>query len=210
MSSFASSASSSSRFPLPSLPHSHAHHSHAHHSSTVRERSASSSDEDSFPLAARTSPDLSSLTPSASVPSSPKRAPGLSPSFGATRSPKSTLSVSAPASPSLTGDFSLGSPAVPNTSSSSASPAAEDADESDSEAPITALPGRLPRPKTKLDRERERQNVLNGNAAAPAKREGLGQKLARKRADSLKWAKYANVGAFQVELGLSNEELRRV
>ena len=66
----------------------------------------------------------------------------------------------------------------------------------------------LPRPKTKQDRERERA-AGRGPANAGVKREGLGTRLARKRADSLKWAKYANVATFQVELGLSNDELRR-
>ncbi|GAA6050559.1 hypothetical protein NBRC10513_004150 [Rhodotorula toruloides] len=138
--------------------------------------SSSSSDED---RARAMGPDLSRLTPRSAVPSSPKRAPGPS-------APSFTRSTSSP---------------DPNTSAST-----HEDSEDDSEAPITPLPRSLPRPKTKLDRERER---ANGFSSGGQKREGLGTKLARKRADSLKWAKYANVGTFQVELGLSNDELRR-
>ncbi|GEM11789.1 hypothetical protein Rt10032_c17g5806 [Rhodotorula toruloides] len=139
--------------------------------------SSSSSDEDRARL---TGPDLSRLTPRSAVHSSPKRAPG-------------------PSAPSLTRSSS--SPQDPTTSS-----AVQEDSEDESEAPITPLPRSLPRPKTKVDRERER---ANGFSSGGQKREGLGTKLARKRADSLKWAKYASVGTFQVELGLSNDELRR-
>ncbi|KAK4046003.1 hypothetical protein OIV83_006438 [Microbotryomycetes sp. JL201] len=38
----------------------------------------------------------------------------------------------------------------------------------------------------------------------------LSKNLARKRADSLKWSKYNNLGAVTIELDLSNDELRRV
>ncbi|GAA5917024.1 hypothetical protein JCM6882_001308 [Rhodosporidiobolus microsporus] len=198
-----------------SLFHPHPHHSHSyhHHHPSRRDSASSSSDEDapfysSHP--ARTSPDLSSLTPSASVPSSPKRAPGLSPS-SPSHSPLVASSLSAPASPSLAlsgeGDFSLPGPAVSSSDPAVAADAALEEDEEEDEAPITALPGRLPRPKTKLDRERERAAGLSTGGGM--KKEGLGKKLARKRADSLKWAKYANVGTFEIELGLSNDDLMR-
>ncbi|GAA5877587.1 hypothetical protein JCM3774_006125 [Rhodotorula dairenensis] len=90
----------------------------------------------------------------------------------------------------------------------SASSASVVAEETEDDVPIHPLPMHLPRPKTKQDRERERA-LGRGPAQVGVKREALGTRLARKRADSLKWAKYASVGTFQVELGLSNDELRR-
>ncbi|GAA5828639.1 hypothetical protein JCM11251_000883 [Rhodosporidiobolus azoricus] len=194
-------------------PYSHSH-SHSHSHPSRRNSASSSSDEDnassfSHHHMTRTSPDLSRLTPSSSVPSSPKRAPGLSPSSSYSLRPSS---LSAPASPSLgeTGEFSLPSPLTSSSSPASPTHSNDAAEEDEDEAPITALPGRLPRPKTKLDRERERATGLGLNGGAGGvKKEGLGKKLARKRADSLKWAKYANVGTFEIELGLSNDELMR-
>lgn len=85
--------------------------------------------------------------------------------------------------------------------------AAADADECEDGGELSTLPTRVPRPKSKADRERERALGLVPHPGQ--KREGLGVKLARKRANSLKWAKYANVGAFEVELGLSNDDLKR-
>ncbi|GAA6044334.1 hypothetical protein JCM8097_002328 [Rhodosporidiobolus ruineniae] len=203
----ASASSLAGTNPLFALHHTK---TSTHASSSLRRDSSGStsstsddSDEGSYPRGSLTSPDLSSLTPSASVPSSPKRAPGLSPSS----SPAAYGSLSAPASPSLLdGCFSLPAPAARSSSSATSTAVASDDEESD--APVTPLPGRLPRPKTKADRDRER--ALNLSSHTPGtKREGLGVKLARKRADSFKWAKYANVGTFEVELGLSNDELRR-
>ncbi|GAA5938669.1 uncharacterized protein JCM15063_005387 [Sporobolomyces koalae] len=79
-------------------------------------------------------------------------------------------------------------------------------EEDDDEGAFTPLPSSLPRPKTKADRERERSLGLN---AGPGKKDSLAKKVMRKRADSLKWAKYATSGAFEVELDLSNDELKR-
>ncbi|GAA6022063.1 hypothetical protein JCM10207_001036 [Rhodosporidiobolus poonsookiae] len=182
---YPSALSSLDDFTRPSAPERRASNGST---GSLNSSAASDDDDSAYPTGARTSPDLSSLTPSAALPSaSPLRAPGLS----------------APSSPSSRSGFALS-----RSSSPAGSPAATaDADEEDEDdAPITPLPRGLPRPKTKLDRERERSLGLNG---AGQKREGLGKKLARKRADSLKWAKYANVGTFEVELGLSNEDLRR-
>ncbi|GAA5982675.1 hypothetical protein JCM11641_002332 [Rhodosporidiobolus odoratus] len=138
--------------------------------------SSQSSDEDSLPSPPA---DFGTLTPASFLPSSPQRASQL------------VSDVSVDAEPVTDSALSL---------------ADEDEEEENDEAPITPLPGRLPRPKTKLDREKERAAGLGGNGR---KREGLGKKLARKRADSFKWAKYANVGTFEIELGLSNDDLRR-
>ncbi|GJN94769.1 hypothetical protein Rhopal_007861-T1 [Rhodotorula paludigena] len=147
--------------------------------------SSSSSDDDAAPKPARASPDLSWLSRAA--------APALA-RASSSSSALPTLASRRAASPASVDD-------------AGADDAARDDEERDS-APITPLPMHLPRPKTKGDRERER--ALGLNRAAPGqKREGLGMKLARKRADSLKWAKYANVGTFQVELGLSNDDLKR-
>lgn len=133
-----------------------------------------------------TSPDLSSLAPSSLRPSAPARAPGL----------PSALSSSSP---------SLNTSLLPRHHLSATASSADS--ESEDSAPITPLPGRLPRPKSKLDRERELASGLGGSGGQ--KKEGLGKKLMRKRADSLKWAKYATQGPVEMELGLSNEELRR-
>ncbi|GAA6057193.1 hypothetical protein JCM3770_004371 [Rhodotorula araucariae] len=153
-----------------------------------RRTSSSSSDEDNgSSRKARTSPDFSAMVPHASAPTTPNRAPGLA-----------TLSRYGQSS-SLAGSV----PTVGNRHSSSA--IADDED--DDAAPVASLPTHLPRPKTKADRDRERALGLVKDPGQ--KREGLGVKLARKRADSFKWAKYAHVGAFEVELGLSNDDLKR-
>ncbi|GAA5967857.1 hypothetical protein JCM21900_003815 [Sporobolomyces salmonicolor] len=81
-----------------------------------------------------------------------------------------------------------------------------DDDDEAGEADLTPLPTHLPRPKSLADRERERQLGLGGGSG---RKDSLATKLARKRADSLKWAKYANIGTFEVDLSLSNDELRR-
>ncbi|GAA5876674.1 hypothetical protein JCM1840_000757 [Sporobolomyces johnsonii] len=81
-----------------------------------------------------------------------------------------------------------------------------DDDEAGELADLTPLPMHLPRPKSMADRERERQLGLSGGSG---RKDSLATKLARKRADSLKWAKYANIGTFEVDLSLSNDELRR-
>ncbi|SGY69326.1 BQ5605_C004g02997 [Microbotryum silenes-dioicae] len=47
-------------------------------------------------------------------------------------------------------------------------------------------------------------------AASSASASSMGKNLARKRADSFKWSKYAGMGSVTIELGLSNDELRRV
>ncbi|BGP43960.1 hypothetical protein JCM10450v2_008174 [Rhodotorula kratochvilovae] len=152
-------------------------------------RASSSSDEDNGASSrkARTSPDFSSMVPHASSPTSPKRAPGL-------------------ATPPRYGHSSSSAGSVPTLASLHLSSAIAD-EEDDDVAPVASLPMHLPRPKTKADRDRERALGLVKNPGQ--KREGLGVKLARKRANSLKWAKYANVGAFEVELGLSNDDLKR-
>jgi len=83
----------------------------------------------------------------------------------------------------------------------------EDQEESEArESAFTPLPSSLPRPKTKADREREKSLGLNGG---PGKKDSMAKKMMRKRADSLKWAKYATISNFEVELDLSNDELRR-
>ncbi|GAA5916291.1 uncharacterized protein JCM6883_001451 [Sporobolomyces salmoneus] len=74
------------------------------------------------------------------------------------------------------------------------------------ESAFTPLPSGLARPKTKADREREKALGLN---SGPGKKDSMAKKLMRKRADSLKWAKYATVGTFEIELDLSNDDLRR-
>jgi hypothetical protein len=114
---------------------------------------------------------------------------------------------SSASSSSLALAVSARSPSALAASVSTAPIVAEDNDDDDDAAPIQPLPMHLPRPKTKQDRDRERA-AGRGPSNAGVKREGLGTRLARKRADSLKWAKYANVATFQVELGLSNDELR--
>lgn len=81
----------------------------------------------------------------------------------------------------------------------------EEASES-RESAFTPLPSSLPRPKTKADREREKSLGLNGG---PGKKDSMAKKMMRKRADSLKWSKYATSGNFEFELNLSNDELRR-
>ncbi|GAA5980320.1 hypothetical protein JCM5350_000943 [Sporobolomyces pararoseus] len=85
----------------------------------------------------------------------------------------------------------------------------EDETEEQGEARETAfapLPSGLPRPKTKADREREKALGLNGG---PGKKDSMAKKMMRKRADSLKWAKYATSASFEIELDLSNDDLRR-
>lgn len=119
----------------------------------------------------------------------------------------STGSSSALSSSSSSSSVWARSPSALAASSASTAPIVAP-EEDDDAAPIQPLPMHLPRPKTKQDRERERA-AGRGPSNAGVKREGLGTRLARKRADSLKWAKYANVATFQVELGLSNDELRR-
>lgn len=114
-------------------------------------------------------------------------------------------SSSSASSSSLSSSVSARSPSALAASVSTAPIVTGDDD--DDAAPIQPLPMHLPRPKTKQDRDRERA-AGRGPLNAGVKREGLGTRLARKRADSLKWAKYANVATFQVELGLSNDELR--
>ena len=161
-----------------------------------RRSSSSSSDDDSASNRKnRTSPDFSSLTPHSAAPNSPQRAPGL-PSLGPSRSHHSSAATS-----SLASSHTAPAPAV------NAVPHDDDDDECEDGGDLPTLPMRVPRPKTKADRDRERALGLVPNPGA--KREGLGVKLARKRANSLKWAKYANQGAFEVELGLSNDDLKR-
>ncbi|POY72088.1 hypothetical protein BMF94_4895 [Rhodotorula taiwanensis] len=116
--------------------------------------------------------------------------------------------------PSLSrhGSSSSSSHSHHNKQSASAAAAAsttDDADEESDDMPIQPLPMHLPRPKTKQDRERERAVGGAARVNGAGKREALGTRLARKRADSLKWAKYASVGTFEIDLGLSNDELRR-
>ncbi|GAA5953582.1 hypothetical protein JCM3765_006912 [Sporobolomyces pararoseus] len=74
------------------------------------------------------------------------------------------------------------------------------------ESAFAPLPSSLPRPKTKADREREKALGLN---AGPGKKDSMAKKMMRKRADSLKWAKYATTASFEIELDLSNDDLRR-
>ncbi|GAA5939313.1 hypothetical protein JCM3775_007187 [Rhodotorula graminis] len=167
-----------------------------------RRASSSSSDDDSASTRKlRTSPDFSSLTPHSAAPNSPQRAPGL-PSLGpssSARSPYPHHPSSSSATSSLASTPSSAVNAVPHDD--------DDDDECEDGGELPILPMRVPRPKTKADRDRERALGLVPNPGA--KREGLGVKLARKRANSLKWAKYANQGAFEVELGLSNDDLKR-
>jgi len=73
------------------------------------------------------------------------------------------------------------------------------------ESAFTPLPSSLPRPKTKADREKEKALGLN---SGPGKKDSMAKKMMRKRADSLKWSKYANA-SFEIELDLSNDDLRR-
>lgn len=84
----------------------------------------------------------------------------------------------------------------------------EDLEEQDEarESAFTPLPSSLPRPKTKADREREKALGLN---LGPGKKDSMAKKMMRKRADSLKWAKYATTASFEIELDMSNDELRR-
>ena len=82
----------------------------------------------------------------------------------------------------------------------------DDEAEESRESAFTPLPSSLPRPKSKADREREKALGLN---AGPGKKDSMAKKMMRKRADSLKWAKYATVGTFEFELDLSNDDLRR-
>ncbi|GAA6060638.1 hypothetical protein JCM10212_006389 [Sporobolomyces blumeae] len=81
-----------------------------------------------------------------------------------------------------------------------------DEDEEGDEVSVQALPSSIPRPKGKAEREREKSLGLN---AGPGRKESMAKKMMRKRADSLKWAKYATTASFEVELSLSNDELRR-
>ena len=170
-------------------------------SGTRRESNASSSSSES------TSDDDSSSS-SASRPFSPHVT--RTALHGSTSSTHGHLRASKGSSSALSSSSSSSvwarSPSALAASSASTAPII--AREDDDAAPIQPLPMHLPRPKTKQDRERERA-AGRGPANAGVKREGLGTRLARKRADSLKWAKYANVATFQVELGLSNDELRR-
>ncbi|BGP20787.1 hypothetical protein JCM10213_008924 [Rhodosporidiobolus nylandii] len=169
---FAPSAGTVARTVSPLAGEMHPHPPQQRRDSSGSTSSTGSSQDDESPSyshSARTSPDLSSLTPTSFFPSSPKRAPGLSPSQ----------------SPSLSATRRGGN---------------QDEDEED-DVPITSLPSRVPRPKNLRD--------CRAEAAGGVKKEGLGKKLARKRADSLKWAKYANVGTFEIELGLSNDDLMR-
>ncbi|GAA5853215.1 hypothetical protein JCM9279_006264 [Rhodotorula babjevae] len=166
-----------------------------------RRASSSSSDDDSSSARKhRTSPDFSSLTPHSAAPNSPQRAPGL-PSLAPVRASYPHHHHHSSATSSLASSHTAPSPAT------SATPRNDDDDECEDGGDLPTLPMRVPRPKTKQDRDRERALGLVPNPGA--KREGLGVKLARKRANSLKWAKYANQGAFEVELGLSNDDLKR-
>ena len=63
------------------------------------------------------------------------------------------------------------------------------------------LPSFTVRPKGIKERERER--------ALGKKSTSLAASMARKRADENKWAKYANLGSFEICLDLSPEELQR-
>ncbi|GAA5909593.1 hypothetical protein JCM8208_007194 [Rhodotorula glutinis] len=174
-----------------------------------RRASSSSSDDDSSSARKhRTSPDFSSLTPHSAAPNSPLRAPGL-PSLAPSSSRSSYPHHHhhhhhSSSSPAATSSLSA---AAPSPAVNAARRANDDDDECEDGGDLPTLPMRVPRPKTKADRDRERALGLVPNPGA--KREGLGVKLARKRANSLKWAKYANQGAFEVELGLSNDDLKR-
>ncbi|GAA5877825.1 hypothetical protein JCM16303_000251 [Sporobolomyces ruberrimus] len=141
------------------------------------------------------SDDESSSSPS----SSPERLPTLAPPIPSTSSLPNRVS-----SPKR----SVGGMTAPTIRQDSVREEDEDEEERDEahESAFTPLPSSLPRPKTKADREKEKALGLN---SGPGKKDSMAKKMMRKRADSLKWAKYATSGAFEIELDLSNDDLRR-
>ncbi|KAM0788641.1 hypothetical protein ACM66B_006111 [Microbotryomycetes sp. NB124-2] len=89
---------------------------------------------------------------------------------------------------------------------------------------VSPLPTRGTIAKPKGMAERKQQHVERAHtpfvarpqvqsstsSASSAKNTSMGANLARKRANSLKWSKYNNLGAVTIELDMSNEDLRRV
>ncbi|ORY55554.1 hypothetical protein BCR35DRAFT_310058 [Leucosporidium creatinivorum] len=160
-------------------------------------------------LAPSTAPQLSAFPFNSSAKSAPLRSPlahkqlhtiNSNPtSARATPSPLGSDSEdsdeSAPNSPQP--DDSL-----PSSTSHTQEQRIKDEQEEDEEeaAEITSLPTRsIVKPKGIAEREREKRTGNKSMAAS----------LGRKRADSLKWSKYAKMGAVTIELDLSNDELSR-
>lgn len=78
----------------------------------------------------------------------------------------------------------------------------EEQEQEEAAAEITSLPTRsIFKPKGIAEREREKR--------AGGSNKSMAASLGRKRADSLKWSKYAKMGAVTIELDLSNDELSR-
>ncbi|GAA6014521.1 hypothetical protein JCM11491_004523 [Sporobolomyces phaffii] len=152
-------------------------------------------ESDRRPSRYSSSDDESSTSPS----SSPERVPTLAPPIPSISSLPTRVSSPKPSPSGM---------AVPASREERSAVEEEDEDERDEirESAFTPLPSSLPRPKTKADREREKSLGLN---SGPGKKDSMAKKMMRKRADSLKWAKYATAGSFEIELDLSNDDLRR-
>lgn len=82
---------------------------------------------------------------------------------------------------------------------------AEQEEEGEEEFKATPLPTRALRPKGLQERQQLCAEGRNGGRKSSSLAAGLG----RKRADSLKWSKYATMAPVCIELGLSNDELSR-
>lgn len=83
---------------------------------------------------------------------------------------------------------------------------AQEGEEEEDDVPTAPLPGYVIRPKGIAERERERASGFGSGG----KKTSLVAQMQRKRADSLKWSKYKNMGSGVIELNLCQDELRRV
>lgn len=94
-------------------------------------------------------------------------------------------------------------PSSPETDShpSPDSPPAQYDEDEEADSVPAPLPSYTIRPKGIAERERERKLGSKKNTLAAA--------MARKRADSLKWSKYENMGSGVIELNMCQDELAR-
>ncbi|KAK4046520.1 hypothetical protein OIO90_006532 [Microbotryomycetes sp. JL221] len=105
------------------------------------------------------------------------------------------------------------------SSSSSAHSHKHALEEDDEHTTVGPLPSMVSKPKGLAERKQTTSAPLFQRASSSSssigsqsdnKNKSMAANVARKRANSLKWSKYNNLGAVTIELDLSNDELRRV